>query len=129
MYVVTIINNKKENKMNKNYLGTEGKKISGEFTLTYVKQIPNPFNYGRTTIMRFIFVAEGGENIMLTSNAKIVENFITQQGDYYHDPVWAIGSTFNLEFVVKKHYKKYPTDEGLTIVKNAKLIENISEVA
>ena len=123
MYVETIINNKKENKMNKNYLGTEGKKISGEFTLTYVKQIPNPFNYGRTTILRFIFVAESGENIMLTSNAKIVKDFIIQQGDYYHDPVWAIGSTFNLEFIVKKHWK------DITIVKNAKLIKNISKVA
>tara|TARA_R110000782_G_scaffold18898_1_gene51451 strand:- start:53 stop:424 length:372 start_codon:yes stop_codon:yes gene_type:complete len=123
MYVETIINNKKENKMNKNYLGTEGKKISGEFTLTYVKQIPNPFNYGRTTILRFIFVAESGENIMLTSNAKIVKDFIIQQGDYYHDPVWAIGSTFSLEFIVKKHWK------DITIVKNAKLIKNISKVA
>mgnify|MGYP003638611994 FL=1 len=124
MYVETIINNKKENKMNKNYLGTEGKKISGEFTLTYVKQIPNPFNYGRTTILRFIFVAEGGEKIMLTSNAKVVKNFITQEAyGVYRESLWAIGSTFSLEFIVKKHWK------DITIVKNAKLIENIREVA
>ena len=124
MYVETIIKTKKENKMSKNYFGTEGKKGSGEFTLTYVKQIPNPFDYGQTTILRFIFVAEGGEKIMLTSNAKVVKNFITQEAyGVYRESLWAIGSTFSLEFIVKKHWK------DITIVKNAKLIENIREVA
>ena len=74
--------------------------------------------------MRFIFVAEGGEKIMLTSNAKVVKNFITQEAyGVYRESLWAIGSTFSLEFIVKKHWK------DITIVKNAKLIENIREVA
>jgi|TARA_R100001530_G_C4308267_1_gene152321 hypothetical protein len=110
------------------FIGTEGKKISGKFTLVYVKEVPNGFNYGRTHLWRFNFVAEGGEKVMLTTNAKVVDNFITQEAyGLYREAAFAIGKTFNLEFIVKKHlqYGNFKT----TIVKNAKLIENIREVA
>ena len=114
------------------FIGTEGEKSKGEFELVNVKQVPNNFNYGRTYLYSFIFVAEDGKKIQLKTNANVVKNFSNDGSEYFRgylqSTTWKIGSTFNLEFVVKKHYK-YASNEGLTIVKNAKLIENIREVA
>jgi hypothetical protein len=109
------------------FIGTEGEKISGKFTLVYVKQVPDPYSYVSNT--RLNFVAEGGEKVMLTTKAKILSEFILDSEYYngYFSTKYAIGKTFDLEFVVKKHLQY--GDFKTTIVKNAKLIENISEVA
>lgn len=110
------------------FIGTEGEKISGKFTLVYVKQVPDPY-YSHVSNTRLNFVAEGGEKVMLTTKARILSKFILDSEYYngYFSTKYAIGKTFDLEFVVKKHLQY--GDFKTTIVKNAKLIENIREVA
>ena len=111
------------------FIGTEGEKISGKFTLVYVKEVPDRFNYGRTSSLRFNFVAEGGEKVMLTTKGKILDEFILSNDSYhgYYSIKYKIGKTFDLEFVVKKHLQY--GDFKTTIVKNAKVINPKREVA
>ena len=111
------------------FIGTEGEKISGKFTLVHVKEVLDRFNYDRSSLMRLNFVAEGGEKVMLTTKAKILREFILDSEYYngYFSTKYAIGKTFDLEFVVKKHLQY--GDFKTTIVKNAKLINPKREVA